>query len=348
MKKILNRISVLIAVVTISVVTLVGCGSAQVNGSASESVEQASDLSSNEERVIRLGNFPFSIWNAQIILAYRNGYFDEVFEGKIVKIEITDFANGPAANEAFIAGDLDIINGIGDQPVVIGIGNDVKTKILSGAAKQGENIGIIATKESNIKTTEDLKGKRIGVFIGTYVHKSVIGILNDAGIAEDEVELVNISSTSDATAAFDSGDIDAYLSMSGDYIQEKLAEGFVKVVDCSAHPAFSYIVASTEFVDNNQDILTLFFEALVKAQEYYENNTAEAYQDIADFADLDVETVKNTIEGAQIQLSWDDEYQQNLINTYDFLYSHDMITTELSDDEILGKVDTSIIDSLSK
>lgn len=348
MKKLLKKINTLLLTLAISAVTLVGCGSVQASESTNDNAESGSAASSNEERVIRLGNFPFSIWNAQIIIAYQNGYFDEVFADKNVKIEITDFANGPAANEAFVAGDLDIINGIGDQPVIIGIGNEVDTKILSGAAKQGENIGIIAPKESKINSPSDLKGKRIGVFIGTYVHKSVIGILNDAGIDEDEVELVNISSTSDATAAFDSGDIDAYLSMSGDYIQEKLAEGYVKVVDCSAHPAYSYIVASSDFVDNNQDILELFFEALVKAQNYIETDTEAAYQIIADFAELDVETVKNTIEGAQIQLAWDDEYKQNLIDTYDFLYTHDMITIELSEEDILGKVDTTIIDGLSK
>jgi len=320
---------------------LVGCG--QVNAKGNNVSEETSE----SQRVIRLGNFAFSIWNAQIIVAYQNGYFDEVFADDNVSIEVIDFANGPAANEAFVAGDLDIINGIGDQPIVVGISNDVDTKILAGAAKQGENIGVIASKESGITAVEDLKGKKIGVYIGTYVHKSIIGILNDAGLSEDDVELVNITSTSDATAAFDSGDIDAYLSMSGDYIHQKLDEGYVVVTDCANHPAFSYIVASSAFISENQDLVDEFIAALVKAQEWIDDNPEEAYEVIAEFSGNDVDVVKNTIEGAEIKLSWDDDYENNLFETNDFLYSHEMISKELTNEEILERIDTSVIDKYS-
>ncbi|MBP3263208.1 ABC transporter substrate-binding protein [Pseudobutyrivibrio sp.] len=344
----MNKIKKIIGLGLVLSLTLglfVGCG--QASAKASENKSEAADA--NEQRVIRLGNFPFSIWNAQIIVAYQNGYFDEVFEGKNVDVEITDFANGPAANEAFVAGDLDIINGIGDQPIVVGIANGVDTKILSGAAKQGENIGVIAPGDRGITSTADLKGKKVGVYIGTYVHKSIIGILNDAGLSEEDVELVNISSTSDASAAFASGDIDAYLSMSGDYIHEKVdGEGYVVVNDCANHPAFSYIVASAKFVDENQDILADFYDALDKAQKFIDENTDEAYSIIAEFSDYDVDTVRYTIENADIQLAWDEDYEQNLLETYDFLFSHEMITTELSEDDILDRVDTSIIDTYSK
>ena len=346
MKNRIRKAAVVIGVLALSVVGLFGCGKA--SSSEAKGTEITTETASTEARVIRLGNFPFSIWNAQILVAHQNGYFDEVFADKNVTVEWTDFANGPAANEAFVAGDLDIINGIGDQPIIVGIGNGVDTVILSGAAKQGGNIGIIASPESGIKSVEELSGKKVGVYIGTYVHKSIIGILGDAGIKEEEVELVNITSVADATAAFESGDIDAYLSMNGNYIHEKLEEGYTKIIDCSLHPAYSYLVASKKFVDENTDILTDFFVAIDKAQKWIDENPDEAYKVIGEFADQDETSVRYTLEGATIQLAWDDQYQQNLFDTYDFLHSHDMLAAELSEDDILKRVDLSVLNSISK
>ena len=147
MRRNINRIITLGTIFVLGLVGLIGCGSNQTSEttiSAGSSLEE----SSTGNRTIRLGNFPFSIWNEQILVAYQKGYFEEALEGTNTTIEITDFANGPAANEAFVAGDLDIINGIGDQPVVVGIGNGVKTTVLAGAAKQGENIGVTMAFQS--------------------------------------------------------------------------------------------------------------------------------------------------------------------------------------------------------
>lgn len=329
----------------LSLGALAGCAG---NTASAVANTEETETSSGDKTVIRVANFPFSVWNAQFIAAYQNGIFDEVFADDNISVEVVNFANGPAANEAFIAGDIDIVNGIGDQPIVIGIGNGVKTTIFSGAAKQGENIGIITSGDSDITSAEDLKNKKIGVFIGTYVHKSLIGILNDAGISEEDVEIVNITSTSDADAAFESGDIDAYLAMNADYIHVKVDEqNFKKIVDCSNHPAYSYIVVSDDFASAHQDLLEKFFEALYQAQEWIQENEEESYHVISEFSDYDVEQVKYINQDADITLEWDTDYEQNLIETYDFLYSHDMITNELTQEEILKHVNTAVIDSVT-
>lgn len=323
------------------VLSIVACGQ-EKNSNLSSDV---ANTASSEKQVIRIGNFQNCVWNAQIMIAVHNGYFDEVFKDKGISVEVINFANGPAVNEAFIAGELDIVNGIGDQPIIVGMTNNVDTTILAGASKQGENIGIIAPSSANINSATDLKGKRIGVYVGTYVHKSLIGILNDAGISEDEVEIVNITSASDASAAFESGDIDAYLSMSGDYIYEKVnGEGFIKVADLSNHPAYSYIVADTKFVNDNQDTLDDFFKAIKKAEDWIKENPDEAYEALGEFAGMDPEAVKHTIKGADIQFEFDNDYKQNLLVTYDFLLSKDMITSTLTEDEIFSRIDTGISD----
>lgn len=327
---------------------LFGCGKTEQSTEVVQ--DEQSPLSENvslEKKVIRVANFPASIWNAQFIVAYQNGLFDKVFADQNVSVEVIEFQNGPAANEAFIAGDIDIVNGIGDQPIVIGIGNGVETTILAGAAKQGKNIGIVAPANIGIQSVGDLKGKKIGVFVGTYVHKSLIGILNDAGISEEDVEIVNITSTSDADAAFASNDIDAYLAMSAYYIHTKVdIEGFIKVADCSKHPAYSYIVAADSFVAENADIVKSFLEALYEAELWLNENKDKSYDVVAEFSGLETERVKYTNQDADIILEWDEDYEQNLYDTNIFLAQHGMIATQLSDEEIKKHIDTSVLSTL--
>ena len=356
-KRVQKKVLAALSLVVLSIGALTGCGSeeaesskgqqkvdAQATDSTKEDSASDQDEKSSEEVVIRVGDFATAIFNDEFKVAYQKGIFDEIFKDDHVKIEVNPFENGPAANEAFLAGQLDIVNGIGDQPIIIGIGNDVKTTIVAGAAKQAANIGIITPKDKGIQSVEDLKGKTIGVFIGTYVHKSLIGILGDAGVSEDEVEIVNITSTSDADAAFENGDIDAYLSSSAYHIHKNVDEGdFIKIADCSKHPAFSYMVVADDFIEKHADLLEKFIAALYEAEQWIAENLDDSYQVIADYSGMDVETVKWVNKDAQRTIVWDDEYESNLKKTYTFLHDYDMITNELSDKEIESHIDTSFV-----
>lgn len=330
---------------------LAGCGSSDSDkqetdsNTSAESEQQASD----EKVTIRVADFSSSgaYWNEAFIVAYQNHLFDDAFGDKDVDVELIQFANGPAVTEAFIAGEVDMVNGIGDQPFIISVGNDVATTVLSNSAKQEKNIGIVAKADSGIASVDDLKGKRIGVYIGTYVHKSLIGVLGDNGISENDVEVVNITSTSDADAAFASGDIDAYLAMNSNYVIQRVGSGeFVKISDLTGHPAFSYIVADTNFVEKYPEITEELLAALKEAQDWIKENPEEAYELVAEYSDVDVEIVKNTIEGADVSLGLEDESIENLYNTYEFLHEYDMITNELTNDEIDSHIDRSFIDKV--
>lgn len=343
MKNIAKRFFALAVVFTLSLGVLAGCTSTSKEDT--QTGVDSKTTENKEETVIRVAYFPFSIWNDQFLVGYQKGFLDEAFAGNNVKVELVEFENGPAANEAFIAGDIDFVNGIGDQPIIIGIGNGVETTIVSGAAKQGENIGIISPENAGISDVNDFKGKKIGVFVGTYVHKSLIGILNDAGIDEKDVNIVNITSTSDADAAFESGDIDGYLAMNADYIHDKVEnQGFIKVADCSKHPAYSYNVVSNKFLEEHPDELEKLVEALYKAEQWIKENEEEAYEVVAEFSGFEVERVKNTNKDADRTIIWDEDYEKNLKETYDFLETHDMITNELTEEEIKNHIDTSFLD----
>lgn len=316
----------------ISMATLSGCGAKKV-----EAVE--------ENNTVRVGTFTGlgAYWNEQLYVAYEKDYFSNYG----ISVEISDFANGPAATEAFLAGEIDITSGIGDQPVIASIGNNVETTVLSSLSKQEKNIGIIVPNKTGITSVAELKGKKIGVYIGTYLHKSLLGLLAEEGISQNDVEIYNIQSISDADAAFGTGEIDAYLPMSGKYVAERVDGGeYTLIRDCTGYPAITYLTALTSFVDEKPEITANFVQALEDAQKFIDENPKEAEELVAKFAQVDAETVHGVLDGVDVQLELKQDEIQNLYDTYQFMLDHEMITVKLTNEDIDKHINKSYIENV--
>jgi sulfonate transport system substrate-binding protein len=304
-------------------------------------------LQAGEKKTIRLAYFNWGTWNAQLFVAYQKGFFDEVFAEDNVTVELIGFANGPAVNEAFATGAVDMVNGIGDQPIVAGIANGLKITVLSSTAAQGKNIGVIAPDDSSIKNAKGLRGKKIGIYIGTYVHKSLLKILSDEGITEDDVSLVNITTGSDGFAALIRGDVDAYVAMQGLIIEQAKKQGLGNLIaNFDKYPASSFIVIRNEFLNNNQELVKKFLTAIYKAQRWIEDNKEESYEVIGVLSGLTSEDVRFNNQGADIFLGITDRERGNIRSTYEFLLEKGLLHTKI--DDLDSHIDGTLINEIIK
>jgi sulfonate transport system substrate-binding protein len=303
---------------------------------------KGSSGSANEKKTIRVANFTWATWNAQIFVAYQKGFFDEVFAEDNVNVELIGFANGPAVNEAFATGAVDIVNGIGDQPILAGIANGLKITVLSATSAQGKNIGVIVPDNSPIKDVSQLRGKKIGIYIGTYVHKSLLGVLSDAGITEDDVSLVNITTGSDGFAALIRGEVDGYVAMQGLIIDQARKQGLGNLIaNFENYPASSFIVIRDEFFHNNPELVKKFLTAVKKAQRWIEENREESYEIIGELSGIGTEGTRLNNQGADIFLGITDKERNNIRSTYEFLVKKGLIHVKI--DNLDSRIDGSLI-----
>ena len=79
-------------------------------------------------------------------------------------------------------------------------------KIFSAVDESNGADGIIA--RNSIKNLADLKGKKVGVALNQTTHYLLQKALDKVGLSDNDLELVNMSS-SDAGAAFITGELDA-------------------------------------------------------------------------------------------------------------------------------------------
>lgn len=347
----------LLAVIAFLVLTFVfaGCGSADSaanDTTASEDKASAATVEndttaevdakvtpSDEEVVIRVGYHYSSPYEVALAIAKEKGFFDEAFADYNVTVEYTGFVGaGPAINEAFLAGELDVAHGLGDQPAISGIANGNNGVIVSRTVRNTQGSGIIVKYDSDIESVADLKGKTVAVGLGQAGQKCLDLILEDYGLSEDDVSLVNIYQYDEIVAAFERDEIDAALnsSLAFTLAADEANKTFRLLIDFSTHPNFAYLQFQKEFTEKYPDITYKFIEALYKAIAwYYDGNIEEGDQITAEFLELtepdDYERVVQGDSAMELDLDFTEEDVQNIQDTYDFLERLDILPDEIED-----------------
>ena len=164
------------------------------------------------------------------IVAYQKGYYDQVFKDENIdaKVKLVMFDAGPAIMEAFSANSLDF-GCLGDQPCISAIATGCPAEIIGTYRTQRTGTAIIVNKNAKIEKIEDLKGKKIGLTLGSNAEHLLNIVLEEAGLTQKDVEIISLEQ-GDMLTTLQSGDIAAAavweprISQSKDYAF-RLADG---------------------------------------------------------------------------------------------------------------------------
>ena len=267
-----------------------GCGASKEGATenSQESSVQSSAVDSNsaEKKVVRIG----AVGQSNVIsesggIAQKMGYLEEELAKEGYEPKIVGFAQaGPAINEAFSAGEIDMAV-YGDLPATVCKASGTDTTIFATNNSQCQ-MAILVQKDSGIASAADLKGHKVIVARGTIYHQYFESLIQDAGIDEKDIEQIN--TFSDASSVMSSGDADALITSTSIayYMEEK---GIGKVIETTVeHPEWTsqfFAVGKSEYLKANPNAAKAFIRALLRAQEYAHKNPEEAYKLIAGFTE---------------------------------------------------------------
>jgi len=215
---------------------------------------------------IGAGNRPF-VGGTLAATAHAGHYLeDELKSDPGVKIEWFFFAGaGPAVNEAFANGQIDIALQ-GDLPSVIGRANGLQTKILL-ASGVNTPIYLAVTPDSDIKTVADLKGRSVALYRGTNLQLAFDKVLASKGLSEHDLKIINMDAAT-ADAALASHDVDA--AVGANELFELQKNGIAKIVYSTKgdDPSFgrnSAVIAAASFELAHPEITQKIVTAFVRA-----------------------------------------------------------------------------------
>jgi sulfonate transport system substrate-binding protein len=158
---------------------------------------------------VGVGNRPV-VGGSAIATMHLRGLLEEEFKADGIKINWMFLRGaGPAVNELF-ANNLTDFSSLGDLPSIVGRSSGLAYRALASTSIRG-NTYVIVPSDSNIRSVEELRGKRVSVQKGTASHLKGVKILEAHGLSERDVRLVSMENNA-AKAAIVTGDIDASFS----------------------------------------------------------------------------------------------------------------------------------------
>ncbi|MGB3295180.1 MAG: aliphatic sulfonate ABC transporter substrate-binding protein [Phormidesmis sp.] len=210
---------------------------------------------------VRVGFQTGDINNITMVAA-KEGYFEKVG----LDVELSPYSSGGAMVPALAAGEVDITWFFPFPSLTAyATGVDLEVVLLDHAPMTAERL--IAGEA--VPDVAGLKGKTLGVTIGTSGHHSLLAALDQAELSQDEVTLVNLK-PAEMAAAFSAGKIDA--AWTWEPAAGTLNELGGKDI-ATAESVGAYAVAlwgvRKEFAAENPEVMQKFMEAWDMAQQDY-------------------------------------------------------------------------------
>ena len=213
-------------------------------------------------------------------IALEIGAFEE--QGLDVRLA-QPFPTGVDSLNALQAGEVDFVQ-VGTPAIgaaqrgldIVLLGN------YSGSASKraiDDTMAVVARPGSGISAADltTLRGKRVGVSVGSINHLYLIGLLQRLQIPVSEVEIVN-TAPPDMPVALQTSGIDAAIVWDPWPITiTQQVQGSEEIVRGGGHiPYVGYIVAMREFVEQNPDVVERFLTARAAADKWMRDNPDEA------------------------------------------------------------------------
>lgn len=126
-----------------------------------------------------------------------------------LNVEWTEFPGGPQLLEALNVGSIDVGH-TGEAPPIFAQAAGAPLIYLAHEPPSPKSEAIIVPQDSDITSIRDLKGKKVALNKGSNVHYLLVKLLEKADLAYDEIETVYLT-PADARAAFESGNVDAWV-----------------------------------------------------------------------------------------------------------------------------------------
>ncbi|MCP1576041.1 sulfonate transport system substrate-binding protein [Herbaspirillum rubrisubalbicans] len=242
-----------------------------------------------ENKAIRIG---YQKSSTLLTILKANGTLEKLLAPSGAKISWHEFASGLPLLEALNVGGVDLSADVADTVPVFAQAAGARLAYVAQESPSPAAQAIVVRADSPLRTTSDLKGRKIAVTKAAGVHYLLIATLEKAGLKWSDIDVAYLS-PADSRAAFERGSVDAWVTwdpfLAGVQRQSQvriLADGR-GVADYQR-----YYLASASFAQARPEVLRVVFEELQKTGQWVKQQPKQAAAFLAPLWGLDAETIE--------------------------------------------------------
>ena len=249
---------------------------------------------------------------SNVIIGLTKGFYEKFG----LPVEITYFTSGSAATQAFRTGHGDIAVS-GDLPSLrLWTGGDG-----IGLCPQAHyDLSMIIARDS-IKSPADMRGKKIGVLLGSTSEYFIQKYLASGGMTVNDIQAINLT-PAEMVTGLDRGDIDGFvLWQPFGWKAVETIKGVHQLTD--AGPYFQEWEACTtnrKYAQTHQAELVAFLKGLDAAGKWIPSHVDEASQSVADaLRTQDIALVKRMVGQINYDISYTPKFRKDMDELAQFI-----------------------------
>ncbi|NLA57888.1 MAG: aliphatic sulfonate ABC transporter substrate-binding protein [Firmicutes bacterium] len=281
--------------------------------------------------------------NVPSIVMKEMGFLEEAMAELGVEVEYKSFLAGYQMTEAMAAGELDIAPVMGGTSTITSFagGRDLQVFAAYGQAPAG--FAIVTKVDSSCQSIRDLKGKTVGVPVGTEAHYLLGKALEEAGLSLEDVQVANML-VPDAVTALMAGHVDA-AAVVEPVLSRLQSAGQISVLrdGVGLMPGLTVMTARREIIEKQPEVLAAFLKAHNRSLLYMEGNPEETVELVAKETKLPPELVKKIMAKYTFAPELSPELAASLDNTAAFLREVGIIREAVNVEDLINY---TILDSI--
>ena len=272
-------------------------------------VKNKSSNNESEMKTITVNEVTRSVFYAPQYVAINNGYFEE----NGMEIGLSTGQGADAVMTAVLSGQCDI--GFAGPEASIYVYNEGKedyTQVFAQMTKRDGSF-LVAKEDTDNFSWQDLKGKTvIPGRKGGVPYMTLEYVLKKNGINPETDLTLDDSIKFDLMAgAFSSGDAE-YVTLFEPTasLTEKEGKGYVvaSVGEASGEIPYTAYFAKKSYIENNEDTIQKFTNAIYKGQQYVKEHTSTEIAEVIQsfFPDTDIEQLANAVQSYKDIDAWNE------------------------------------------
>ena len=241
-----------------------------------------------------------SVFGAPLWVADRQGFLAE--EG--LQATLRRYPTGKLAMEAMVQGEAEVAT-VAETPIMFASLVGTPLRVIANFASSSEQ-SIVARTDRGIRQVTDLRGRRIGVTLGTTAHYVLHVLLSDQGLSEADVELVPLPVTEQA-AVLAAGRVDAVSTFAPYSTQCRRALGDQAQTFMTGirYVGYASLVVAPDFTHRRPEATRRLLRATERAILWMRAHPQEAVAIAAEATGQEAPSLQETVDSIRANLGLD-------------------------------------------